>query len=370
MGTTERVIAIWAGTVLLGGVFVWWRMESTAEDNRGPLVVSGVLTDEEHLVTPEMQRASEAMADRISPSFVSVDQEGRTVDSSSLVGDQPIFVVFIKDGCPCSTSAEPFFARLHRAYGDQAAFLGVIDGDSGVASRWVEAHGTPYPVLADPDLDIVRRFEVRNSAYVALIDREGNIEHLWPGYSEGILREMSARLASLTGLPEAEVGASAAPELPYSGCPFPEINEDVNELATGGHRLIVPGDCHDLGDRSRLLVLKKRDNLAAGRVHLLGECDGELGLGLLVSAEGDFLEEQRPDNVVLDQGHSLVLAGGDRGGERVLGDCHAGEQIPVGQSGRLFACRWPRPRESREESRPRLVRGPGGHPAPRQACRA
>lgn len=226
MSTTERVIVIWAGAVLLGGAFVWWRLESAAPEDRGPTVITGVLTDEEHLVTPEMQQQSEAMADRRSPSFLAADQEGRTVASASFVGDRPVVVVFIKDGCPCSTSAEPFFARLHRAYGDRAAFLGVIDGDEEVASRWVEAHGTPYPVLVDPDLQIVRGFAVRNSAYVALIDREGNIDHLWPGYSEEILREMSARLASLTGLPEAEVGASAAPELPYSGCPFPEIDPE------------------------------------------------------------------------------------------------------------------------------------------------
>lgn len=228
MSTREWTFAITIWAFVLVGAFAWWRWEAKAPDRRGPLVVTGVLVDEEHLVTPEMQAASEGMADRPAPGFVAESHEGKTIDSASLVGDRPVFLVFIKDGCPCSTSAEPFFARLHASYGDRASFLGVIDGDVEVARRWVTSHGTPYPVLADVDLEIVRAFEIRNSAYVVLIDEEGQITAYWPGYSEEILREMSARLATLTGRAEAEVGAGEAPELPYSGCPFPLEDADAD----------------------------------------------------------------------------------------------------------------------------------------------
>jgi peroxiredoxin len=219
-----QVTLIGAGAVIFVGAFSWWRVGEIVEEmsasERGPSVVVGVLTDEEHRVTSEMKQASEAMSNRPAPAFRAISQDGMEVDSASVVGDRPVVLVFIKDGCPCSTSAEPFYARLHAAFGDEATFLGVIDGDRTVASRWVGDHGTPYPVLADPSLEIVRSFDVRNSAYVALIDRAGQIEALWPGYSEGILDAISARLADLTGLDQADVGANQAPELPYSGCPF------------------------------------------------------------------------------------------------------------------------------------------------------
>ncbi|QDV32824.1 peroxiredoxin family protein [Tautonia plasticadhaerens] len=221
MSTRDQVIAIGTLAIGFGTGFAWWRSVAGDPKPRGPMVVSGVLADEEHLVTPEMTRASEQMARRPAPGFRAVDQDGNRVVSSSMFGERPVVLVFIKDGCPCSTSAEPFYARLHDAYGDRAAFLGVIDGDRSVASRWVGDHGTPYPVLADPSLELARDFEARNSAYVALIDRDGEIVSLWPGYSEGILDEIAARLSELTGLPRADVGASEAPELPYSGCPFP-----------------------------------------------------------------------------------------------------------------------------------------------------
>ncbi|RUL86310.1 peroxiredoxin family protein [Tautonia sociabilis] len=215
MSTRIHVIAIGALAVAFGG-----GLEERAEAGRGQRVVVGVLTDEEHRVTPEMERESREKAGSPAPAFRAVDQDGEPVDSEAMVGDRPVLLVFIKDGCPCSTSAEPFYARLHDSYGDAARFFGVIDGDRSVAARWVSDHGTPYPVLADPELEIVRAFGVSNSAYVALISPGGTIEALWPGYSEGILRDISARLAGLTGRPEAEVGASEAPELPYSGCPF------------------------------------------------------------------------------------------------------------------------------------------------------
>jgi peroxiredoxin len=230
MSTRAWIFAITIWAMLFAGAFAWWRWEIRSPARRGPLVVTGVLVDEEHLVTHEMQAASDAMADRPAPGFVAESHDGKTIDSDRLVGDRPVFLVFIKDGCPCSSSAEPFFARLHASYGDRASFLGVIDGDAEVANRWVVAHDTPYPVLADAGLKIVRAFEVQNSAYVVLIDREGQITAHWPGYSEAILREMSAQLASLTGRSEAEVGAEEAPELPYSGCPFPlEDPEDGKE---------------------------------------------------------------------------------------------------------------------------------------------
>ena len=60
-------------------------------------------------------------------------------------------LAFIKDGCPCSEAAEPYFHQLHAAYGSRAGFLGVIDGDVAAARDWSVRHATPYPVLADPN---------------------------------------------------------------------------------------------------------------------------------------------------------------------------------------------------------------------------
>ena len=217
----SKLATIILGMLILGLAFLWYRADAIPSADRGPMVVVGVAAEQEHRVTPSMEAASKAMADREAPPFRLRGGDGRTYDSADLIGREPLVLVFIQDGCPCSASAEPFFDRLHRAYGEASTFLGVIDGGPDVASAWVSEHGTPFPVLADADMEVIRAYDIRNSAYVALIDRDGSIVAIWPGYSSEILVEISERLAAMTGLNVADVGDDEAPLLPYSGCPFP-----------------------------------------------------------------------------------------------------------------------------------------------------
>ncbi|CAN5909621.1 hypothetical protein BH23PLA1_BH23PLA1_10410 [soil metagenome] len=214
LGTLAASVAVW---------FLGVRFSSRTGPPEGPLILSGYLDDEEHLVTPEMLEQSQDAADRPIPTDAfAEDADGRSQNLSALADADPLLIVFIKDGCPCSTSAEPFFQRLFDAYGDRVRFLGVIDGDRETARSWADRHGTPYPLLLDPDLELVRAFEVGNSAYVAVIARGGRIETLWPGYSAGMLTELSEQLARLGGTKVVPIEVDDAPELLYSGCPFLE----------------------------------------------------------------------------------------------------------------------------------------------------
>jgi hypothetical protein len=133
---------------------------------------------------------------------------------------RPTVLIFIKEGCPCSEAAETCFRRLFAAYGDRASFLGVIDGGPSEARQWVVRHQTPYPVLADPDLAIIRAYGAERSAYTALIANGGTIDRLWPGYSAGMLRELGARLAKAEGVAEVQLDVGDAPVELTSGCSF------------------------------------------------------------------------------------------------------------------------------------------------------
>ena len=261
----SKLGSIVLGMLILGLAFLWYRDDAISSADRGPMVVVGVAAEEEHRVTPSMEVASMAMADREAPPFRLQGDDGRTYDSAELIGRGPLVLVFIQDGCPCSASAEPFFDRLHGAYGEASTFLGVIDGDPDVASAWVSEHGTPFPVLADAALEVIRAYDIRNSAYVALIGRDGSIDAIWPGYSSEILGEISKRLAMLTGLEVADVGADEAPLLPYSGCPFP-ISTTEGRPGPGipeedGHE----ASRHGLGDPGVALGDDARPHPASGR---------------------------------------------------------------------------------------------------------
>lgn len=175
-----------------------------------------------HKVTPAMLvEARQSTGAGATPFAACESTDGRSYSLDDLTtGGRPAVLVFIKDGCPCSESAQPYFNRLHAAYGERARFVGVIGGNTAEARRWAVSHEVRFPILADPDLEIVRRYRAKNSAYVALISRDGRIAKLWPGYSSGMLNELGAELSRLSGAPERLIEVSGAPLELYSGCPY------------------------------------------------------------------------------------------------------------------------------------------------------
>jgi peroxiredoxin len=136
------------------------------------------------------------------------------------LGHQPVVVIFIKRDCPCSTEFEPFFQRLERAYRGSARFIGVIDGDVATARQFVTDHHTPYPVLADPDLRIICRFEAEHGSYVALVGSDGAVAALWPGISASMMQELSGQIARLANVPEQIMDTSNMPKAMMTGCPY------------------------------------------------------------------------------------------------------------------------------------------------------
>ncbi len=199
------------------------RIVSTCLLLGGGITLAGALVmpaSVSHPVTTAMLNSAREKSGSRVPEIPLVDSEGRKTSLKTVAVDRPMVLFFIKEGCPCSEAAEPFFHRMHTAYAAGAAFFGVIDGGGSVAREWAGRHRSPYPVLADPDLRIIRAFGADRSAYAALIDQSGTIDRLWPGYSSGMLAELEARLTQLTGLTMPPIDATGAPIELASGCSF------------------------------------------------------------------------------------------------------------------------------------------------------
>ena len=212
-------IALFGLVAIGGGAFAWTRDKALRQVSRAQAAAPDA-EPEKHKVTPEMLQKAEARAKKSAPTFRQADADGNTVDLAELVKSGPVVLVFIKDGCPCSTSAERYFDSIHAAYRGRVVFLGVIEGDAAVARRWGSEHGVPFPILPDPRLELARSYGATNSAFVALIDRSGSLVEFWPGYSSGMLRDLNRQVARLSGLTEEPVEFVDAPEELYSGCPF------------------------------------------------------------------------------------------------------------------------------------------------------
>ncbi len=211
--------------ILAVGIFYAWTRHSaepsaeavTEESSDVELDTTKPLT---HLATDRMIAGSEKAAGTLAPDFLARGDDGKLYRLSEIVADRPAVLIFIKDGCPCSRSADQYLRRIHDAGRGWVPFFGVIDGGVMVADRWVEQTGTVFPILADPELKIIHAFGAESSAYVAFIGPGGKIEKLWAGYSEAMLKELADRMAPWVKPGMEPFDVSDAPAELYAGCPY------------------------------------------------------------------------------------------------------------------------------------------------------
>jgi peroxiredoxin len=174
----------------------------------------------QHKVTPDMINRAGAMDDRAAPAFCAEATDWATYSLDKVARESPMVLVFIKDYCPCSEAAKPFYNRLHEAYGDRVHFFGVFDGTRERARNWASRHRPHFPLLADPEREIIRAYRAENSAYLVIVATGGRTAKYWPGYSSGMLKETGERLARLCAMPGKSLDFSEAPDELSTGCPF------------------------------------------------------------------------------------------------------------------------------------------------------
>lgn len=179
------------------------------------------MTDPEpkHPVTTQMREDTEAKSKKSAPAFELVDSKGEKRSLAELSKDKPVFLYFIKDGCPCSIEVEPLFHELYKQHGDKVNFVGIIGSDQKVAAKWVENFKTPYTVLADPDELAISAYEAPSSAYSALV-YDGKIQKMWPGYSKPILLQIHVSMVNATGVKLTDFDTQYAPLKDSTGCSF------------------------------------------------------------------------------------------------------------------------------------------------------
>jgi peroxiredoxin len=190
---------------------------------RLPIVNSERATfHENHFLGAKQLAESNAATRREFADLAADAHDGRRLDWQSLSGGQPVLLVFIKDGCPCNAEFDSYLGRVEKLYRGDVRFAGVIDGDVDTARRYVEQSRVEYPILADPDRRLIRRFNARNGCYAALLAADGALDTLWPGYSADALRDLARRIAALTHVAERLPKVSDVPAALTTGCPFTE----------------------------------------------------------------------------------------------------------------------------------------------------
>jgi peroxiredoxin len=189
----------------------------------GALKASGlppIDSSDRHYVTLDQLAETSCAARRSMADLQAVAHDRGAVSFAELSGSQPVVLVFVKHGCPCSVEFQPVFNRLSRAFDGRVQVVGVIDGTVEVARMYALTNDVPYSILADAERAIIGRLEVKNAAYVALLAADGTVHSIWPGCSASMLQDLCRKVAALSGR---SIDPIEFPEMPApltTGCPF------------------------------------------------------------------------------------------------------------------------------------------------------
>ena len=172
-----------------------------------------------HEVTKKMEAISGGWARKTAPAF-EVTTAGSAVSLAKLLEQGPVFLYFIKDGCPCSVDAQPLFNHLRDKFKDKVSFVGVMDVDPAKAAKWAKINAMTDPMLADPKLETIHAYKATNSAFSALVLQDGTILKMWPGYSRDYLLDMNTQLSRALGEQATSFDPLYAPLAKTAGCYF------------------------------------------------------------------------------------------------------------------------------------------------------
>lgn len=172
-----------------------------------------------HAVTKKMETITGAWARKVAPAFY-VPEGSAKSSLAQLLEKGPVFLYFIKDGCPCSVDAQPLFNHLRDKFKGKVSFVGVMDVDQTKAAKWAKINSMTDPMLADTKLETIHAYKATNSAFSALVLQDGTILKMWPGYSRDYLLDMNAQISRALGEQATAFDTLYAPLAKTAGCAF------------------------------------------------------------------------------------------------------------------------------------------------------
>ncbi|MDB5136081.1 MAG: thioredoxin-dependent thiol peroxidase [Mucilaginibacter sp.] len=95
------------------------------------------------------------------PEFTAKDQNGKTISLSDFKGKQVILYFYPKDDTPgCTAEACDFRDNYQSLLGKGFAVIGVSTDDEKSHKKFESKYSLPFPLIADPDKQIVEAYGV------------------------------------------------------------------------------------------------------------------------------------------------------------------------------------------------------------------
>ncbi len=151
------------------------------------------------------------------PNFSAEGTDGKTHTLASLTGDKALVLYFISWSCPINEEAVTYYKEIAKAYKGKVNFVGVIDSHETVFKRWNKDHKVPFTVLYDPDHEIIDAYKAKASPWVIVVNKDGEIEKTYKGYSEKSLKNLGDVIASHIKSKPAKINVKGAPSYEVYG---------------------------------------------------------------------------------------------------------------------------------------------------------
>ena len=145
------------------------------------------------------------------PDFSAKGTDGKTHTLSSMTERGNAYFYFIKIGCPVNHRAAPFLKKISDAYGSKGNVVGVINGSVADAKAWAKEYGASFPIIADPDLKIIRAYGAQHSPWLVAVSKEGKVTKSWSEGSSNVLAEVNRLAANTAGMKVAQLSFTGAP---------------------------------------------------------------------------------------------------------------------------------------------------------------
>ena len=139
------------------------------------------------------------------PDFTVETTEGARNLAELLVAGPLVLVFYFEDATPLCTQQVSSFSQEHETFGELGAnILGVSADTLESHRRFIERlGGLPFPLAADPDLELARAFGVlheegrRSRRAVFVIGQDGAILEAIPHYHPGAIDQFASVFSAL-----------------------------------------------------------------------------------------------------------------------------------------------------------------------------
>jgi peroxiredoxin len=147
----------------------------------------------------------------VAPAISAPDAAKKTQTLKGYLAKGPVTLYFINIGCPVNHRSAPFMKKIDEAYKNKSNIVGVINGDSAAAQKWAKEYGTKFPILADPELKIIKAYGMKASPSSVVVGTNGKVVHINEDGSPSVMKVLNQISAKAAKAKVATVDFTGAP---------------------------------------------------------------------------------------------------------------------------------------------------------------